>query len=187
MPDALSYGADGGNVNLKHLGTFLEEIKNEGMNIHFGIFPSEVSPGSLARCPDAALTLKKYITNRKIVIGGQSASGRVLKIMNRDHTHQDILSSIKILRETGFTPVVDILFGVPGENAEDRLETVKFMEYTSVKFRAGFNIHYFLPLPGTPLYGKQSEPVEPAVKEKIYALMKNGHARGDFFKQLGYS
>ncbi|MBF0216939.1 MAG: TIGR04013 family B12-binding domain/radical SAM domain-containing protein [Candidatus Omnitrophica bacterium] len=185
ITDALSYGSDALNpVDPRAIEKLLSELSGTGIKIHFGNFPSEVSPSSLARYPETALIMKKYTENTKILVGGQSASDRVLGIMGRAHNADDITTSAKILRETGFTPIIDILLGVPGEEKKDRELTMSVMESLVLKYRIRVNMHYFMPLPGTPLYGSRPEPVEDSVKNRIALLVKNGHARGDFFKQL---
>ena len=103
--------------------TFLEEVKSFNIEILLGNFPSEISPRHLAQCPDAALSLKNAVANKKILIGGQSASQRMLKIMRRAHTVKDIEDSIMILNSAGFLPIVDILFGIPGEKFNDRMKS----------------------------------------------------------------
>jgi radical SAM superfamily enzyme YgiQ (UPF0313 family) len=156
------------------------------MKVHLGSFPSEISPRSLAGHPEAAEMLKKYITNRKIIIGGQSASGRVLKLMKRNHTAEDIESSVKILKSSGFSAIVDIMFGIPGEKHEDRAETIEFINKLADKYNAKFNIHYFMPLPGTAFESASPEPIENAVKESVHRLIRDGIAHGDFFNQIRY-
>jgi B12-binding domain/radical SAM domain protein len=185
ITDALSYGSDALNpVNPEAIEKLLSELSLTGIKIHFGNFPSEVSPSSLARYPETALIMRKYIENTKILVGGQSASDKVLGIMGRAHNADDIISSAKILRETGFTPIIDILLGVPGERKKDRELTMDVMESLVLKYRIRVNMHYFMPLPGTAFYGSSPEPVEDSIKNRIALLVKNGHARGDFFRQM---
>lgn len=187
IPDALSYGATDGGVNIPFLTGFFKGLKGMGMKIHFGMFPSEVSPRRLAKSPEAAKLLKEYITNTKVVIGGQSGSQRVLDSMKRDHTVDEIKRSARILSESGITPFVDMLLGTPGETRSDRLESLKLMKELSIKFGARFNVHYFLPLPGTPFSGKRPEPVENEIKNVVSKFLESGVAIGDFFEQLEFS
>ena len=187
IPDALSYGTTDGGVNIPFLTGFFKGLRKMGMKIHFGMFPSEVSPRRLAQKPEAAEILKKYITNTKVVIGGQSGSQRVLDSMGRDHTVDEIKQSARILNENGLTPFVDMLLGTPGETKYDRIESMKLMKELSVKFGTRFNVHYFLPLPGTPFSGKRPEPVEDEIKNAVSKFLESGVAIGDFFEQLDFS
>jgi B12-binding domain/radical SAM domain protein len=187
IPDVLSYGLKGTEVNLDYLGYFLSEISGMGIDILLGNFPSEVSPKRLSMYPEAAQIFKKYIKNRKIIIGGQSASPRVLEIMQRDHDVKDIENSVKILNASGFRAIVDILLGIPGENKKDRQETLKFAEVLAEKYDIRLNMHYFMPLPGTPFEHKRPEIIENDIMDNIFKLGRHGIARGDFFKQYNFS
>jgi radical SAM superfamily enzyme YgiQ (UPF0313 family) len=184
IPDALLYGSDKGVPEPGKLEDFLREVTKSGVSVHMGNFPSEIGPRSLSAKPECARILKKYVSNTKIIVGGQSGSQNVLGIMKRDHTVEHVRDSVKILRAGGFTPIVDILFGVPGETAHDRAETLSFMERLAVDHDARLNIHYFTPLPGTHLAGSTPEKIEDTTKERVMELMRNGIARGDFFKRL---
>jgi B12-binding domain/radical SAM domain protein len=187
IADALLYGAKAGKVNLPHLERFLSEIKKSRINIIYGMFPSEISPHSLVQYPKAAEILKKYVQNNKIIVGAQSGSAKVLKAMNRKDNLNDIVESVRILKSNGFMPIVDILLGIPGENKDDRMQTMEFMK-TLFKYRnVKFNMHYFLPLPGTEFENMRPEPVEKVVKQEILKFIKNGVVIGDFFKQLEFS
>ncbi len=185
IPDALSYGSENNNVDLSGLESLLKEVRSTGVKINLGNFPSEVSPRKLVRFPEAASILKKYVRNTKILIGGQSASENVLRIMKRDHNVEDITDSVKILKGNGFTPIVDVLLGIPGETRQDRLDTLKFMGSLAEKHKARLNLHYFIPLPGTPLADTRPEPLEDEIKEKMLSMIRCGHARGNFLEQLG--
>ncbi|MFC1576890.1 TIGR04013 family B12-binding domain/radical SAM domain-containing protein [Candidatus Omnitrophota bacterium] len=183
-PDALSYGAKGGGVDIKIITKLLNEIHKIGIAINFGNFPSEISPNRLVRSPEAASVLKRYVRNSGIFLGGQSASGRILRSMRRDHTVQDTVDAVRILRNAGFTPIVDILLGFPAETRLERLKTMRFIASLAKQYRARFNLHYFIPLPGTPLYGAKPEPIKDDIKNALLRLIRSGTATGDFFGQL---
>ncbi|MBN1621732.1 MAG: TIGR04013 family B12-binding domain/radical SAM domain-containing protein [Endomicrobiales bacterium] len=187
LPDVLAYGSDNGGVNLENLEYFLSEVSGLGINILLGNFPSEVSPDKLAANPGAARILRKYVTNTKVVVGAQSASEKVLKIMRRKHNVEDIMKAVEILRDNGFKPIVDILFGVPGEKREDRMQTLELMKMLIGKFDARPSVHYFIPLPGTPLAHTLPEPVENDIKKEVQKMIYTGTAKGDFFTQMEFS
>ncbi|MCB4792869.1 MAG: TIGR04013 family B12-binding domain/radical SAM domain-containing protein [Elusimicrobia bacterium] len=187
ISDALSYGAKGGRVNLKYLEDFLSGIRKTKINIMYGNFPSEISSHSLALYPEAAGILRKYIQNRKIIIGAQSGSDNVLKIMKRKDTKKDVLESVKILSANGFIPIVDILFGVPEETKKDRIQTLEFMKSLLLLYKnIQFNLHYFIPLPGTVFANTAPEPIEDDIKEEIVKFVKIGVVLGDFFRQVEF-
>ncbi|MDD4957035.1 MAG: TIGR04013 family B12-binding domain/radical SAM domain-containing protein [Candidatus Omnitrophica bacterium] len=186
-PDALSYGSTRKNdIRLDLLSGMLEAVRSTGLRINLGIFPSEVSPKRLASHPEAADLLKEYVTNSKIALGGQSGSDRVLELMRRDHTVDDILRSVHILRRSSFLPVVDFILGTPGESFKDRGKTLELIRSLVKKYRIRVNLHYFIPLPGTPMGKMPPETIENSIKNAVFDLMKNGHAMGDFFEQAKF-
>ncbi len=166
---------------------FLKELQSLGLNICFGYFPSEVFPKKIVEYPSVVGILKKYIKNRKITLGAQSGSQRMLKKINRAHTLQDVAEAVKILRVYGFKPVIDIIFGLPGETSQDRRKTLEFMRRLAKDYQARFNIHHFIPLPQTPFFKCKPEILEEEVKEEIANLMRKGVAFGNFFLQLASS
>ncbi|HNX90822.1 MAG TPA: TIGR04013 family B12-binding domain/radical SAM domain-containing protein [Candidatus Omnitrophota bacterium] len=175
-PDALSYGSKNGKIDPSGLERFLSGVRSTRVNIHLGNFPSEISPRSLAQNPECADILKKYVSNTKIIVGGQSGSDKVLRSMGRGHSSDDISSAVKHLTRTGFTPIVDILFGTPGETRHDRNTTIKFMNELYEKYHSTFNIHYFTPLPGTDFEHDLCEKIESDILNDISSLIRHGIA-----------
>lgn len=177
--DALSYGAArGGGANLPFLEEFLARLAHTGMNVSFGYFPSEISPRTLARTPEAAKLLRRHVSNRELVIGAQSGCARTLRVMRRPHDVEEAEAAAAAARSAGFVPLVDILMGVPGEGLDGRLETVAWMGRLRRDCGARFNMHVFLPLPGTPFAGQEAEAVEPRVTAALRPLQAQGALRG---------
>ena len=177
--DALSYGAERGQgANLPFLEDFLERLARTGLNVSFGYFPSEISPRTLARTPDAARLLRRFVSNRELVIGAQSGSARTLGLMRRPHSLEEAEAAAGVARAAGFVPLVDILLGIPGEGLEGRMETVAWMERLRAGCGACFNMHVFMPLPGTPFAGRDPEAVEPEVRAALRSLQDQGALQG---------
>lgn len=56
--------------------------------------------------------LKKYNVNR-ISLGVQSFDDKILKILNRTHNKEDVLNTIKLLKENGLSNInIDLIYGV---------------------------------------------------------------------------
>ena len=189
-PDVLSYGmrqgrVDGGNpVNEERLGALLEGVRALGLLPHLGDFPSEISPAAAARHPQALRRLRRLASNRRMVLGAQSGSDRVLRLMRRPHTVEDNRAAAEAVLAAGFHVLIDLLFGLPGEGREGREETLAFARSFAAEPRAAFHLHCLLPLPGTPLEGARPEPLEPPVLRELAALVAAGRADGDYLAQM---
>ncbi len=117
-------------------------------NTFYGSFPSEVRPGAVTK--EAVALVKQYCANDNIVIGAQSGSPRMLQLIHRGHTVEDVFESAEIIVAAGLKCVVDFIFGLPEETAEDRELTLAAIRRLT-KMGATINSHFFYPLPGTPL------------------------------------
>jgi radical SAM superfamily enzyme YgiQ (UPF0313 family) len=117
-------------------------------NTFFGSFPSEVRPGSVTR--EALELLKKYSISDNIVIGAQSGSPSMLQRIHRGHTVDEVLETAELVVAADLRCIVDFIFGLPNETAEDRALTIKLIRQLA-DMGATINSHFFMPLPGTPL------------------------------------
>lgn len=183
-PNALSYGSvTGKEPNPEKLDTLLSSIRGvlppEG-RIFFGSFPSEVRPDFVTS--DIAKLLKAYCANRQIVVGAQSGSNRMLQLMRRGHTVEDVLKACDLLVQHGFVPAVDMIFGLPYEDEEDLLASVGLMEKLS-SMGAKIHAHYFLPLPGSRWAGLKPTPISPSLRRYIEKLIAKGKLFGQWMHQ----
>lgn len=153
-PNALSYrSVRAGEPNLDALAEFFDACVLAGLRqVVFGDFPSEVRPEYVTA--GAVRLMKKYCDNRKVTVGAQSASDGMLQRCGRGHSADAVEEAVRRLSEAGFFPVVDHIFGMPGETDEDRdafLGQVRRLRDIS-QFK--INAHYFMPLPGTAWAGE---------------------------------
>jgi len=95
--------------------------------------------------------INQYCSNRKICIGGQTGSNRLLKLIRRGHTAEQIEMACEISVRHRLRPYVDMIFGFPDENSQDRRETLQLIRKLATVYRARIHLHYFLPLAGTEL------------------------------------
>lgn len=149
--DCFCYGSpDGRHPDLEPVERLLYEVSSlmGRENTFFGSFPSEVRPGSVSW--EGLELLKKYSANDNIVIGAQSGSPRMLQLIHRGHTVEEVTESVELVRSAGLRCIVDFIFGLPGETAEDRELTIEFIKKLAA-MGATINSHFFMPLPGTPL------------------------------------
>ncbi|MBI4651685.1 TIGR04013 family B12-binding domain/radical SAM domain-containing protein [Candidatus Desantisbacteria bacterium] len=140
--------------------------------IEYGIFPSEVRPESIT--DDSVLMIKKYCKNKKITIGAQSGNNKMLKLINRTHTTQDILNAAEIIYKNNLIPKIDFILGFPDETNEDRKDLFDLIVVLAGKFKAQIHMHYFIPLSGTSFYYKNPTPIDNDTHKKLIKMTGDG-------------
>ncbi|RKX68990.1 TIGR04013 family B12-binding domain/radical SAM domain-containing protein [candidate division WOR-3 bacterium] len=138
-PDGLAYGIE----DLKKIF----EARPEGARIFFGSFPSELRPESVTE--SGIELIRRFCSNRRVIIGGQAGSDELLRRIDRGHGVAAIFKAVRIITRSGLIPIVDMIFGLPGER-EFEAETIRFLEDIT-REGAIIHAHYFTPLPGTDL------------------------------------
>ncbi len=184
-PNSLGYmSINGVSPNHSAICELLDKLhklsKERGGRIFFGTFPSEVRPDSVDE--DIIKDIRRYVANKSIIIGAQSGSNRLLKVINRKHTIEDVFNAVEIIVKNGFRPDVDFIFGLPHEDKEDVEETMKAIDKL-VKMGARIHAHTFMPLPGTPFANAPPGKIPIQVKKKLYRLIGDGILYGQWIMQ----
>ncbi len=146
-PDASSYQYNKG-INLEAIESLLYHVRNTiGNNgkLFYGTFPSELDPSGVSK--ELVDLLVKYCDNKQIVLGLQSASHDMQKIMHRRSGLAETEKAVELFLYQNFEIVVDLIFGLPYETEETYEETYKFIE--KWKGRVTIHSHPFDPLPGS--------------------------------------
>lgn len=182
--DCFCYGsADGRRPDLEPVEKLICSVSNlmGKENTFFGSFPSEVRPGSVTKEGMALVT--RYCANDNIVIGAQSGSPRMLQLIHRGHTIEDVYESAEIILDAGLRCIVDFIFGLPGETADDRdLSLAAIRRLT--RMGATINSHFFYPLPGTPLANTVAGEPDPAVLRFLENLTSERQETGRWKDRL---
>jgi B12-binding domain/radical SAM domain protein len=172
-PNAFAYGSDGIHPRIDKIESLLRALSPG--NIFFGTFPSEVRPEFVS---DEILELvSDHCRNTTINMGGQSGSKRILESIRRKHTVEDIFIGAEKCMDHGFTPVVDFIFGLPGETEVDQLETLKVIKWLTGK-GGKVHSHYFMPLPGTQFEYSTPAPISRQVEKVMGELALHGKTTG---------
>lgn len=181
-PNAFGYGSkDGVTPNVEAIESLLFNLRKIGMReVYFGTFPSDVRPESVN--DEVMRVVKKYVDNKSIILGAQSGSERILKLLRRGHTTNDVLNAVETILLHGFVPHVDFIFGFPFETDEDRQETVQFMEKL-VQMGCKIHAHSFMPLPGTLFESAGSARLPDWLRKKLSKLASEGKLDGYWQKQ----
>lgn len=182
-PTSLSYGATGPEPDLAAVEALLAGVREDigpGRKLWFGTFPSEVRPEHVTA---AALRLiRRYASNRTLILGGQSGSDRVLQKSRRGHDVATIERATALCVEHGFVPHVDFLFGLPGEESTDVEATFGLMDRL-VRLGAKVHGHTFMPLPGTPFRRAAAGALTPNVRRRLVQMSSAGALYGQWQQQ----
>lgn len=82
-------------------------------------------------CNPATLTEEKLGVYRaaginRLSLGVQSMDDRLLQVMGRAHSRQDVVETVELARQAGFDNLnLDLMFGIPGQNMQMWEETVR--------------------------------------------------------------
>ncbi len=182
-PNALSYQSPRpGVANTDAIRELLTMCREVGIvyNI-FGAYPGEVRPEYVT--PAVVKLLAEFCANRTISIGTQAATDRLIAAAGRGHTAAAVEEAAALLADAGFIPIIDYLFGMPGETREDRSAQLAQMARLIARARVRVQGHYFMPLPDTPWMG--IAPVEPEREylEELRRYTRGGRLQGDWEEQ----
>lgn len=177
-PSAFEYGAASARqLNPDAIEELLSFCRREGTEfLEFGIFPSETRPNTFRE--EMVRLIARYCSNRKITIGAQSGSDRLLKDIRRGHTVEDVERACEITSRYRLRPLVDMIFGFPGETPDDRHRTLRLMKHWAIRYGARFQVHYFLPLAGTPLQDTRPTPLDYDTVDTLRRYRQDGIATG---------
>jgi len=88
-------------------------------------------------------------------IGAESGSQKILDMIKKDISVEDILNSARVCRDFGFKPHYSFIIGLPNETKEDMMKTLSVVD--KVKYicpSSEIIMHLFRPYPGGELYEK---------------------------------
>jgi len=183
-PNAFSYGStDGRQVNLaamRELLSAVREVVSPEGRIIFGYFPSEVRPEHVT--PETLELLQRYADNDEIVIGAQSGSRHMLDACRRSHSVESVVTAVTLARQSGFKVIVDFIFGLPGESAQDVRETLAVVEELS-RLGARIHPHAFVPLPQTAFSAERPGRISRDVVRALDRLEQQGAIYGEWIEQ----
>jgi oxygen-independent coproporphyrinogen-3 oxidase len=139
----------------------------------------ECNPGTLTS--PFAQALRKAGVNR-LSLGAQATQARLLRLIGRIHTWEQVIASVEIARKAGFDNInLDLMFGLPSQTVADLRET---LEAATVLAPAHLSCYGLIVEEGTPLCrdvaaGKLALPDE-EVERDMYELARQALAEHDF-------
>jgi len=173
-PNAFAYGSNGIRPEPDKVQALLEAIP-DGRRIFFGTFPSEVRPEFVTE--EMLGLVKQYCYNTSLSLGAQSGSQGVLDQISRGHGVDEVKHAIQLCLGYELTPIIDVIFGLPGETLDDQNDTLDLIRWI-IDNNGRIHSHYFTPLPGTLLEGSVPSPVSRDVKKSMGRLALSGKVTG---------
>jgi B12-binding domain/radical SAM domain protein len=184
-PTSLSYGSPDGDVRLDAVEELLaatkEAIGPTG-RVFFGSFPSELRPEHVS--VEALRMMKTYVANRDVIIGAQSGSDEVLALSGRGHGAQVVEDAVRLCVQEGFRANVDVIFGMPGEQEAQAMQTVAMMQRLA-DLGARIHAHTFMPLPGTPWRNEAPGRIAAPARKVLATMTTSGGVYGSWERQEG--
>lgn len=186
-PTALSYGSQDESPNLAAVEELLASCR-EGIGPHgrvfFGSFPSEIRPEHISR--EALRVVRRYCANTNIIVGAQSGSDRILDAAKRGHGVEEVRRAVRLGIAEGFRVNVDMIFGMPGEDAEEARASLTLARELA-DLGARIHAHTFMPLPGTPWRDARPGDVDPDTIRAVDQLAQRGALYGHWQRQRDHA
>jgi radical SAM superfamily enzyme YgiQ (UPF0313 family) len=120
--------------------------------------------------------LKKYVSNKYVAIGAQSALNSRLKEIRRGHTVEDIEQAVAVSNANGFSAQLDFIVGYPDETPDERNITIRFIKKINKKYRARVHLHHFIPISGSSYAFRLPSFLSEPERERLHHLKSAGIA-----------
>jgi anaerobic magnesium-protoporphyrin IX monomethyl ester cyclase len=115
---------------------------------------SSLRADHITKWGDDFLKKLKQTQCQELRIGAESSCQRILNIMQKDISVEDIYRSAELCKQNNINALYNFMIGMPGENWDDMLETFQTMDELE-KMGKGVVVNgpsVFYPWPGTALY-----------------------------------
>jgi anaerobic magnesium-protoporphyrin IX monomethyl ester cyclase len=162
-------------VNKKRTLELLDEIIATGLNCF------EFTGGVRADTLDETLVAKMHDANfKRVTLGVESGSPRILKMIRKGETNEDVKKAITLLRGAGIRSHAFFMIGLPDETPEDIELSKKLILEVQPDH---VEINMVTPYPGTDIFAKLI-PEDPAKIDRWYRWFHQGMATHS--DRLGY-
>lgn len=111
--------------------------------------------------------LNKYGVNR-ISIGVQTVNPKYLKFLNRNHTKEDVVNLINLLKKFDFNINVDLIYAIPGETLEELNKDLDFILSLDVNHISTYSL---MIEPHTKLYIDNVSNIDEDLDYEMYKLI----------------
>lgn len=162
-------------VNRSRTALLLNHIIDEGLDCF------EFTAGVRADTLDEHLVSRMQQANfKRVTLGVESGSPRILKMIRKGETNEDVIRALKLLRQAGIRSHAFFMIGLPEETLEDIEHSKELIVASNPDY---VEVNMVTPYPGTDIF----ERLVPEGVDKIdrwYRWFHQGMATHS--KQLGY-
>lgn len=171
-------------LNKKRVKNICEEMIKQKAGIKWG--NANGRPEQLAAMDEKLWKLIKKSGCNDILIGTESGSNKILKLINKQARVEDTLNVVKLCKKYNIRPLVSLMFGFPFKSKGITLEyefkqLVKLMKAI---YKINNNVliitNIYAPYPGTPLF-------DYCVKEGLLAPLKSLEEWGEVDLSMAYT
>lgn len=120
--------------------------------------------------------LRENKVNR-LSIGVESVNNKYLKLMERCHTKEDVISKINLSKKYFDNINVDFMYGFNGQTLDELNDDLEFFKSLDVPH---ISIYSLILEPNTKLYINKIRPLDEEMESKMYFYIK------DYLEMLGY-
>ncbi len=162
-------------VNRKRTIQVLDEIIMEGLNCF------EFTGGVRADTLDEEVVDRMKAANfKRVTLGVESGSPRILKMIRKGETNEDVKRAVRLLRQVGIKSHAFFMIGLPDETPED----IKLSKELILETQPDHvEINMVTPYPGTDIFDKLM-PEDPSEIDRWYRWFHQGMATHS--DKLGY-
>lgn len=145
--DVIFFWDDNFYVNIKRAFKILEKIDIPGYTeVRIDYLKEDV----VKRLPE--------VNCMRLLIGAESGSDRILKLINKGFRVKDIKKSVKLLAKYHIHVNYSFILGFPTEQPQETQQTIDLMRYILNNHNeASFTVGFYMPYPGTTLYDLAQE------------------------------
>ena len=116
---------------------------------------------------DKIKLLKQYGVNR-ISIGVQTINPKYLKFLNRNHTKEDVIKLINLLKQYNFNINIDLIYAIPNQTLEELNEDLDFILSLGVNHISTYSL---IIEPHTKLYIDNVSNIDEDLDYEMYKLI----------------
>ena len=116
---------------------------------------------------DKIKLLKKYGVNR-ISIGVQTVNDKYLKFLNRNHTKEEVVKLINLLKQYNFNINIDLIYAIPNQTLEELNEDLDFILSLGVNHISTYSL---IIEPHTKLYIDNVSNIDEDLDYEMYKLI----------------